>query len=406
MFNLNLRQKKRHILHIDADAFFASVEQLVNPKLANKPVLVGGPDNGRGIVAAASYEARRFGIKSAMPMYLAKKKCPQAIVVSGNFRLYREYSQKIRKVMQSFTPDVEMASIDEAYLDITGCLGGDYYSLCRDGLGEMKKRADSAKDFALQILWEIYRQTGLSVSCGLASSKMVAKVASSLNKPRKFTAVPYGKEREFLAPLHLNALPGIGPNTASLLKKFGFEKIGDLAELGLTDVLKILGVRGIGLWKRAQGFDDSMVDGKDCLPKSISKEHTFYNAVFTDGVGIEECTKLLRLMLKQVLFKLRSKEMKAGKIFIKIRYQDFEDFGAQKVVETASSSDFYLFPLVKDLFLSRLEKGRRIRLVGVGVGNLARNYNLTLFNEQEKDDTLMREIDKLSQRFGLERVYN
>ena len=397
MFNLNLKQKERQVLHIDADAFFASVEQLENPALANKPVLVGGPESGKGIVAAASYEARRFGIKSAMPMYLAKQKCPQAIVVPGNFTLYRAYSQKLKSVMEQFTPDTEMASVDEAYLDITGCFNA----------GEI----NGAKDYALKILWEIHRQTGLSVSCGMASSKMVAKVASSINKPHKFTAVPYGKERDFLAPLELRALPGIGPNTTKHLEKLGFRTIGDLAELSLTDILKVLGVRGVGLWKRCQGFDDSEVNGARSLPKSISKEHTFYDAVFTNEKGLEECLELMRGLLKRILFKLRADEMKAGMIFLKLRYQDgdgkrrFEDFSVQKAIDIPSSSDLHLFPLFKELFMTRVERNRRLRLVGLGVGNLKRNYNLSLFHEQEKEDFLFREIDKLGQRFGLERVY-
>ena len=183
--------------------------------------MVGGPSSIHGIVSAASYEAKAYGIYSGMPMYLAKKKCPRAIVVAGNFQAYRDFSKKMFQIMGGFTPTVEVASIDEAYLDITGC--------------ELMHGV-SAQEIARNLLVKIYENLGLSVSCGLASSKTVAKTASSLNKPHKLTVVPFGKEKAFLAPLSLRALPGIGPKTFALLESHGFEKVGDLSALTSGEV--------------------------------------------------------------------------------------------------------------------------------------------------------------------------
>ncbi len=257
MFNLPLKQNKRQILHIDADAFFASVEQILNPKLRGKPVLVGGPSSTKGIVSAASYEAREFGIYSGMPMYLAKRRCPKATVVPGHFDAYRDFSKRMYQIFTRHTPDVEMGSIDEAYLDITGHA---------DAFGE------SPELFTKMILMEIYGKLGISVSCGLASSKTVAKVASSQNKPHKLTVVPYGSEQKFLAPLQLRALPGIGPRTFAGLSSHGLSKLGDLSNMNMNEVLKRFGIWGIPLWKRSMGIDNSKVISTHSLPKSISKD--------------------------------------------------------------------------------------------------------------------------------------
>lgn len=379
MFKLNFLQEKRQILHIDADAFFASVEQLVNPELRGKPVLVGGPSETKGIVSAASYEARKFGIKSAMPMFLAKQKCPEAIVVSGHFDLYRDFSKRMYEIMLEFTPQVQMASIDEAYLDITGC--------------EAMHGLD-ARGVAKKILMEIYNRTGLSVSCGMASNKTVAKVASSLNKPHKMTVVPFGKEKKFLEPLSLNALPGVGPRTFQLLEKFGLKNIGDVSSMSLDQVWKMFGVQGIPLWKRSNGIDNSVVKSIKVPPKSISKEHTFYDSVRSKQVCIDQIKELSRI----VFTRLRKNKMKAKTIFVKVRYNQsgeegrkFKDFTFQKHLDIASSMDNRLFAEAKKLFEINFEDGEKVRLVGIGVSGLIQNYNLNLF-ERDEDGILCEEM--------------
>lgn len=387
MFDLKLVQKKRQILHVDADAFFASVEQLVNPQLRNKPVLVGGSENNKGIVSAASYEARKFGVHSAMPMYLAKKKCPEAIIVKGNFRLYREYSEKIRRVLMDFTPAVEMASIDEAYADISG---------------QNKVFGLSARDFSLRILWEIYKKTGLSVSCGLASNCTVAKVASSVNKPHKFTQIPYGKERAFLAPLDLSAIPGFGKKTVEMFNRLNFFKVGDISSLSFEEVMKMWGVAGVGLWKKSLGIDNRVITTNKDLPKSISKEHTLYNKM-NNFCDVALCMKTLSRI---VFSKLRGTGLKAKTIFIKIRYKDhsagkvrFSDFTFQKNLEFASSNDIYLFAEAKKLLEKNLNLKKELRLIGIGVSNLRENYNLSLFGRDIKDP-LMEGVDRINAKYG------
>lgn len=404
MFEIPLIQKRRIILHVDADAFFASVEQVLNPKLKGKPVLVGGPSSQNGIVSAASYEAKKFGITSGMPTYLARRKCPQAIFVTGNFEAYRKFSKAIYNILANYTPDTEMASIDEAYLDITGC---------------EKLYKKSAPDIARAILMEIHKKTGLSVSCGLASSKTVAKVASSTNKPHKLTIVPYGREREFLYPLHLRAIPGIGPRTFSTLERCGLERIGQLSDLSLSEVFKIFGIYGIPLWKRACGIDNTPVVADHSLPKSISKEHTFYESV----TNKEFCIKYMKELSELVFTKLRSHELKARTVFIKIRYLKeqggygeveesdgvskrgrlFEDVGFQQHIDIPTAMSNTLFNSMRDLFLKHVED-RPIRLIGIGVSGLSQNYNLSLFNNDNEEEQLFCEIDRIKKLYGQESI--
>ncbi|MBL4695040.1 DNA polymerase IV [Candidatus Gracilibacteria bacterium] len=388
MFDIPLKQRKRHILHIDADAFFASVEQILNPKLRGLPLLVGGPSSKNGIVSAASYEARRFGIKSGMPMYLAKQKCPKAVVVRGNFEAYRDFSKRMYEVFCKYTPDVQMASIDEAYLDITGC--GETWG-------------ESAEMLAKSILLEVHSNLGLSVSCGMASSKVVAKVASGLNKPHKLTVVPFGKEADFLAPLSLRAMPGIGPRTCALLEGVGVKKLGDLAVMSPEEVIGKFGLQTIMLWKRCRGVDNSEVVSLRPPPKSISKEHTFYRIVSSK----QTCIKQLKEMSGQVFEKLRSHNMKASTIFVKIRYKVYEDGGAkfddngfQRHLDLPSMCDTKLFAEAKKLFLENLREGEAVRLVGIGVSGLKSVYNLSLFERSDEEEKLFYAIDKVRKLYG------
>lgn len=402
MFTLPLNQKRRHILHIDADAFFASVEQILNPKLKGKAVLVGGPSGTRGIVSAASYEARKFGIHAGMAMYLATKKCPHAIIVPGNFEAYRKFSRQFYEILLKYTPDVEMASIDEAYVDISGCT-------------EMQKL--SYPKIARKILEDIYKKSGLSISCGMASSKIVAKVASSQNKPHKLTVVPYGSEAKFLAPLQLKALPGIGPRTFSYLEAQGLQKIADLAKMDVSEVMKRFGVQAIPLWKHCLGIDNSPVIASHDLPKSISKEHTFYER----DPNVATALKYLKELAGIVFEKLRAHRLRARTVFIKIRYKNsealsgdlsiaerrraiFADFGFQKNVDFPTSLDMKLFPVVKELFLQNLDNQKSLRLIGIGVSNLSQNYNLSLFEHDSEEEKLFFEIDAMKKMYGEEIV--
>ena len=389
MFQLPLRQKERQILHVDADAFFASVEQVVNPNLRGKPVLVGGSSKKFGIVSAASYEARRYGIKTGMPMYRAVKMCPKAEVVCGHFEVYRRFSKGMYRIFSKYTPEVEMASIDEAYLDLTGC--------------ELMNNMSSI-EMAKAIAMEINKKLGISVSCGLSSSKTVSKVASSQNKPHKLTVVPYGKEADFLADFKLRAMPGIGPRTAEWLERAGFQVLGDISQLSLAEVQSKLGVEGIHLWKKAMGIDDSPVASGTSLPKSISKERTFYRTVDSRQV----CVAALRVLLAKVLKKLRGHEMKAYTVNLKIRYKDYfvnkakpyRSVALQENLSLASNLDSQIFPVVKRMFLENIENSP-VRLLGVGVSGLTQQYNLSLFERStQSQEKLFHAIDSSKNLYG------
>lgn len=416
MFKLPIRRKKRHILHIDADAFFASVEQVLNPKLRGEPVLVGGPSGTKGIVSAASYEAKRMGVKTGMPMFKARRLCPKGIIVPGNFEAYRRASRGMYEIFTKFTPDVEMASIDEAYLDITG------YD---------KAYGKTSPEIAREILMEVYKNIGISVSCGLSSNKTVSKTASSQNKPHKLTVVPYGKEQAFLAPLPVGAIPGIGPRTVASLERYGLKRVGDVAGLRFEEVLEKFGVQGVPIWKKCLGIDNSEVISVSSLPKSISKERTIYDGGLMDK---EVCVKFLKSLSTMVFEKLRRYEMKAKTVYVRVRYKNepgvtgfgvgfvgsfgsayggglksgagkmgrhgFEDFVFTENLGGLMSADSELWPIAKKLFLKNLDGGKVVRQLGIGVSGLVRNYNMSLFPSIRTADELFGTIDGIRRTYG------
>ena len=230
--------EERWILHVDIDAFFASVEQLLHPELAGKPIVVGGDPDGRSVVSSASYEARAFGVRSAMPLAQAKRLCPQAIFVKGSSHEYSRMSGKMREVFLAFTPDVEMASLDEAYLDLTGC----------------KRMYRDPFETAERIKAQVKREIGLNVSIGVSTSKLIAKVASDYAKPNGIAYVWPGYEAEFLRPLELKCLPGVGPKTLERLQRYNLHKIGDLQRLSASALSAALGPAGEALFERAGGI--------------------------------------------------------------------------------------------------------------------------------------------------------
>lgn len=393
MFKIPLIKQRRYILHIDADAFFASVEQVLNPELKGRPILVGGPDENRGIVSTASYEAKRFGVYSGMPTYKAMRVCPGAILVKPHFEAYREFSRKIFLILNSFSDAVEMCSIDEAFMDISG-----YQFIYKNG-----DRDFSPTNIARKILFKIYQELGISVSCGLASNKIVAKVASSINKPHKLTVIPFGKEKEFLSPLPLKSLPGIGPRTFEKLQSYNFEKIGDLNSLSSSEIIERFGVSMIPIWKKSLGINNSPVISVRSLPKSISKERTFYESKSSSMMH----EKVLRELTELILVKLRAYEMKAKTVCLKIKYKTdggakarFKKYTFQENLGVACSSDKQIFPFVKNLFKRVVKKGIPIRLMGVGVSNLQKNYNLSLFEKDQAEDTLFMSVDAINSIYG------
>jgi len=367
MFEIPLIYQNRHILHIDADAFFATVEQVLNPALKGKPILVGWSDeNQKGIVSTASYEAKALGIKSGMPMYKAMQLCPGATIVKGNYKAYGEFSRQMYSIFQRFASKVEMPSIDEAFLDITDCL----------------KNEITPQEYAKQILFKIFEELKISISCGLASNKTVAKVASSTFKPHKLTVVPHGKEKSFLAPMSLKAMPGIGEKTYQVLSRFGLKTLGDLSSLSADEVSQKLGKDFLYLWKKSMGVSSSSVKSNHDLPKSISKERTFYYSSTFNAEHLETLAELS----EKIIHKLQKYEMQAKSIALKIRYKNqtnpekiFRDCTFNFDLGHLTSNRDYIKTSIQNLFQQKITRQDPVRLIGVGLGNLIHNYNLSLF---------------------------
>ena len=316
----------RHITHVDLDAFFVSVEVLRNSKLRNKPVLIGGSSE-RGVVAACSYEARKFGIHSAMPMRAALNLCRNAIVVKGDYEAYSKYSTLVTDVIRDKVPLFEKASIDEFYIDLTGM---DKFFGCRSFSDEIKKA--------------VTRESGLPVSYGLASNKLISKVASNEIKPNGQIEIPFGDEKSFLAPLSIMKIPGVGKETGYKLLKMGIETVKTLSRIPVEMLQNLLGKNGTELWRRANGIDDSPI-----VPyheqKSISTENTFTS----DTIDMVFLHAELVRMTEKIAFELRSQGRLAGCITIKLRYSDFDTHTLQKSIPY-TNADHILLKLAKELF--------------------------------------------------------
>ena len=384
-FDLDLpRRTKRSILHVDADAFFASVEQAIDPSLKGKPVIVGGGLKGRGIVSAASYEARKYGIHSAMPVFKAKKLCPHAVFVRGNFEVYAEFSKEIFTIMRKYTPDVEPSSIDEGYADLSGT----------EALHKM-----TPFKVAKQILQDIHSRLGITASGGLASSKIIAKIASSMNKPHKLTYIPFSRELDFLWKLPLEKMHGVGRSTLKLLNKKGFKLVGDFAALPLEKVFREFDAYGFFLWQCANGLDDRPVVTEPYDQKSISKVVTFEKDISDQRIAL----RTLRDLCIIVLFKLRRLGKQARVVCLKIRYEDFQTFTFRATLERPSNLDPDIYPVLKRLFKRRVCRCKKLRLVGCGVADFVGSYNLSIFeHEFKKKRTLTQAVDGLREKYGID----
>jgi DNA polymerase IV len=378
----------RAVIHFDLDAFYASVEQLRRPELRGRPVIVGGVEDSRGrivtargVVSAASYEARKFGVHSAMPLATALRLCPQAVVVPVDFVAYREKSAQVFAITRAVTPQVEPLSLDEAYLDVTGS----------------RLRFGEAPEIAARLRDEILAATGLHASFGVATTKVVAKVASDLRKPQGFVVVPPGEEAAFLAPLPVRKLPGLGPAAERALEGLGIATLGQLAALPLDVVRRRLGEHaGAGLWRRAQGIDDSevVVPGR---PKSVSREETFFHDV-TDHAALAE---RMRHLAADVGRRLRHGEWRGRTVTLKLRYSDFTTLSRQVSLPTATDADVMIAATGMGL-LDAAWTGDPVRLLGVGVSSLEDAAQLDLFDApaQQRDERLDRVLDQLRGRFG------
>jgi DNA polymerase IV len=377
----------RTIFHVDMDAFFVSVEELFDPTLKGKPVVVGGRPNERGVVAAASYPARKFGVHSAMPLRTAYKLCPEAIFVDGHPERYRDYSGRVHEVLKRFSPKVEMASIDEAYLDMTGT----------ERLLGPPLRAADALHRAMK------NTTALNCSIGIAQSRMVAKVASDLAKPNGVLWVPPGREAGFLAPLPVRKIPGVGKVMEKNLHSLGIETVRDLANRDIAFLEERFGKWGLALAGKAQGLDaggwyDEEI-GADSDPKSISHEHTFG----TDTADSECLQSTLSGLSQMVARRLREHALFAHTVQLKLRYKDFSTITRAHTLDRPSQLDGEILQAILTLFRKNWRRGAAVRLLGVQASSLGRiepELDLLHSEETRKWRQLLTAADSLRDKYG------
>jgi DNA polymerase-4 len=372
-----LNTPKRLIAHFDLDAFFVSVECLNDPSLKGKPLLVGGHSE-RGVVAACSYEARKYGIHSAMPMKTAMRLCPHATLVGGTRGEYSRYSRWVTDIIAAKAPLFEKASIDEFYLDLTG----------------MDKYFEPLQ-WTIDLRQEIIRETGLPISFGLASNKMVAKIATDEAKPNGYVYVPYGFEKEFLAPLKVGKIPGVGEHTCQALLEMGIETIRDISEAPIELLEKNIGKYGVDLWNKSHGIHLSEVTPYR-ESKSISTENTFEENKTDMDFLMSEVVR----MTEKIAYELRQDNKTTGCIAVKIRYPNFETTSRQTSIPYTFYDDELILK-AKELFHKLYRKGEPVRLLGVRLSELTGEAVQTnLFENIERKTELYKAIDDVKNRFG------
>ena len=370
----------KYIAHFDLDSFFVSVEIINNPSLKGKPVLVGGYE--RGVVAACSYEARKFGIHSAMPMKKAMQLCPQAIVTNASRDQYSKYSRWVTDIIAAKVPLFEKASIDEFYIDLTGM----------DKFFGVSQYAKDLREF-------ITNETGLPISCGLASARFIAKIATNEAKPNGFLEIPPGKEMDFLWPLGIEKINGVGKQTEQHLKSYGIYTIEDIAKTTIEHLEKIAGKWGEALWHKAHGIGSTAIT-TDWEQKSMSHENTFD----TDYTDADFLNKELVRLTEKTCYGLRADEKMTGCVTVKIRYSNFETFTCQETIDYTALDDI-LIAKVKDLFNKNWQKGRPVRLIGVRFSHMIPiTMQMSLFENNEQKLTLYKAVDDIKDRFGVKLV--
>lgn len=370
-------QKDRTIVHMDLDSFFVSVSRLENSALHNKPVIVGGTSD-RGVVAACSYEARAFGVHSAMPIKLARRLCPDAIIIRGDYERYSYYSEVVTDIIKEDVPVYEKSSIDEFYIDMTGM---DRFFGCYNYTSELRQR--------------IMKETGLPISFGLSENKTVSKVATGEAKPNGQKKIDFGNEKLFLAPLSIKKIPMVGDKTYTLLRSMGVERVYTLQEMPPDLLTKVLGENGIVLWKKANGIDNTPVEPYS-ERKSISTEETFEQ----DTADVAFLKSLLVKMTEKLAFQLRSDNKLTACITVKIRYSNFDTHTTQSRI-SYTSSDHTLIAKAKELFDKLYERRMLIRLIGIRFSHLVGGGNqINLFEDSEEIINLYQAMDHLRKKFG------
>lgn len=376
----------RQIIHIDLDAFFVSVEQVLNPDLQGKPVVVGGHPDSRGVVTCASYEARKFGLHAGMPIATARRLCPHAIFIPGTFATYRDYSAKFMDVLAQFSPDLEPGGLDEAFLDLTGF--EPLYGPIRETAHRIKSR--------------IREELEITASIGIATCKVVAKVASDFSKPDGLTEVTPGTEKEFLAPLPVKDLPGVGPKMQQALKKIGVSSIGQLAQLPVSLMKDNFGVFGEVIHRHANGIDNREVKPYGEV-KSISRETTLAQ----DTLDFRLLKATLRYLTEKVGADLRNQGKQARCVTLKLRYTDFDTITRSQTQKQPTALDQAIFNVGSELLDKCLSQRRQpIRLIGIGVSNLVgpeKQLDM-LDNSSLRLAYLDRAIDQIRKKYGFRAI--
>ncbi len=371
----------RNIIHMDLDAFFVAVECKRNSKLRGKPLIIGGSSR-RGVVAACSYESRKFGVHSAMPMYLALQLCPDATVISGDMEAYSQNSHEVTEIISESAPMFEKASIDEFYVDASGM---DKYFGAFKWAGELRKK--------------ILKETHLPISLAMSVNKLVSKVATAEFKPNANQHIEAGTEKDFLAPLSVDKIPMIGKQTSSFLYDMGVRTVSTLREMPVNFLVSAFGKNGISLWNKANGIDDSPV-----VPyseqKSISTECTFEE----DTIDVKRLKSVMIAMVEKIAFTLREQKKLASCITVKIRYSSF-DTETKQIHVPYTSSDHVILRTVTELFTKLYNRRMLIRLVGVRLSGLVHgSHQTSLFDETEKSIDLYDAIDQIKHRHGSEKI--
>lgn len=372
----------RAIVHMDLDSFYVSVERLKNSSLEGKPLLIGGK-SGRGVVASCSYEARRFGVHSAMPMKTALRLCPDAIVMKGDMEEYAKFSQLVTEIIREEAPLFEKTSIDEFYLDVSGM---DRFFGCFKWTQELRQK--------------IIRESGLPISFGLSVNKLVSKIGTGEAKPNGEQLVPSGEERDFIAPLSIRKIPGVGQQTYKKLSFMGVRNVKTLRELPVRLLEREFGKPGRQLWNKANAIDPSEV-----IPyteqKSISKEHTFSE----DTLDLRLIRHQIIGMIDDLAFELRQKKQLTSEVAIKIRYADFNTYTRQKKINYTANNRL-LINHATELFDQLYQRRQLIRLIGVRLGKLLHgNDQISLFDDTEKEIELLNHLDKIKKRWGMDAIH-
>lgn len=376
-FDLEFKSMTKTVLHLDLDTFYVSVERLIDTRLNNRPLLVGGTSD-RGVVAACSYETRAYGVHSGMSMKLARQLCPEATVIRGNAGTYTKYSNDVTDIIKADVPLFEKSSIDEFYADLTGM---DRFFGCYKYASELRKR--------------IIRETGLPISFGLSVNKIVSKVATNEAKPNNQLKIDSGFEKEFLAPLSVKKIPMVGDKTYQTLRNLGVRQIKTIQEMPLELMQKVFGSNGTTIWRRAQGIDNTPVI-PFCERKSISTERTFDR----DTIDVKRLEAIILAMTENLAYQLRRGDKLTSCIAVKIRYSDFNTYTKQLKIPY-TSADHILIPQVREIFKKLYNRRLLVRLIGIRFSHLAGgNYQINLFDDNEEVLQLYNAMDKIRGRYG------